>query len=95
MIAHIVDGVPSPQEGIAKDSQGANRFGEIHSHEGRNATSLYLEDIIVRADGEVMTGESKGDIGESVACAAINGVLSRPRFLGAEFFVAVCGENGG
>lgn len=63
-VAQVVDAVPPAQESIAEDSERAHRLGEVHTHEGANAGALHLKDVVVRADGEVVTAQGNGQVGE-------------------------------
>ena len=89
IVAQIVHTIPLPQEGITKDCQGSNGLREIHAHEGADARALYLQDVVVRPDLEVITGEGECEIGETVALGAVNGVLAVEGLLRTNLFVPV------
>lgn len=94
-LLEIIHAVPPSQERITKDSQWANWLGHIHSHKGGHAASAHLEDVIVSAEGEVVTGEGEGDIWEVIALLAVDAVLAVEALLGADLLVEELSEGGG
>lgn len=88
-IAHVVDAVPLAEESISKDGQRTNRLGEVHTHEGTDARSLDLQDVVIRGDGKVVASQSDCEIGKRVALCTVNSVLSIPRFRGSNLLVPV------
>lgn len=87
-VAEIIDRVPLPEESITENGERTNGFGEVHAHEGRDTRTLDLENIVIRTDGEVVTGERKGEVGQTVALVALNCVLAVEALLGTNLFVA-------
>lgn len=86
-VAEVVDRVPPPEEGIAENSEGTHRLGEVHAHEGRDAGALNLKDVVVSRDGEVVAGEREGEVGQTVTLVALNSVLSVEGLLGTNLLV--------
>lgn len=87
--ANVIDRVPLPQERVTQDSKGTHGLGEVHAHEGRDTRSLDLEDVVEGRNGEVVSGEREGKIGQSVALVALNSVLTVERLLGTDFLVPI------
>jgi hypothetical protein len=95
VLAEVVDGVPSSQESIAKDGQGAHGLGEVHAHDGGDTAALDLQDVVVRADGEVIAAQREGDIGELVTDSAVDSVLAVVALLGTNLGVEELGDVAG
>lgn len=74
--SEVINGVPSPEESITQDGERASGLWEVHTHEGRDARALNLEDIVVWADGEVVAGKGEGQVRKRVTLAAVDGVLA-------------------
>jgi hypothetical protein len=76
ILLKVVDGIPLPQERITEDSERASGLWDVHPHQGGDAGTLDLEDVVKRTDGEVVAGEGEGQVWEAVALIALNGVLA-------------------
>lgn len=87
IFTEVIDRVPSAKESISQDSQWAGGFGEVHAHEGRNARSLYFQNVVEWSDGEVVAAEVEGQIWEAVTLVALDRVLAIVTFLGANLLV--------
>ena len=87
VITEIVDAIPSAQEGITEDSEGAYRLGEIHSHEATDTRTLDFQDVVIGSDGEVVASESEGEVWKRITLLALNSVLAIERLLGTNFLV--------
>ena len=59
-----------------------------HSHKGRNARTLDLQDVVVGGDGKVISAECEGHIRQRVAFLTVNRVLAIVGLLGTHFLVA-------
>jgi hypothetical protein len=94
-LAQVIDGVPLAQESITQNSQGTNRSREVHAHKGRDTASLDLEDVVVGANGKVVTTELEADVGKAVTDRAVDGVLAVEALLGANLLVQELGKIGG
>jgi hypothetical protein len=86
-VADVVNRVPLPQESVTKNGKGSYGLGEIHAEEGRDARTLDFEDVVERANGEVVAGEREGKVGQTVALVALNRVLAVEALLGADLLV--------
>ena len=95
VVAKVVDRVPLPQESITENDQGTGGLWDIQAHEGADAAALDLEDVVVRADGEVVAGESEGEIGKRVTLVALDGVLAVEALLGTDLLVEQLSEGVG
>lgn len=62
-----------------------------HAKEGRDARALYFKNIVIRPNGEIVTGQGEGHIGQFIAFATVNRVLAVETFLCANFLVPVSG----
>jgi hypothetical protein len=87
IVTNVVDRVPPPEERIAEDSKRTHGFGEVHTHERRDARALDFEDVVCGADGEVVTGKGKRQVGQTVALVALDGVLAVEALLGTDLLV--------
>jgi hypothetical protein len=94
VVAEIVHRVPSTEESIAQNSQRTGWFGEVHTHEGGNARSLHLEDVVVWSNGEVVAAEVEGQVWHAVTLIALNRVLSVVTLLGTDLFVKKLSHGG-
>jgi hypothetical protein len=88
-VAHVVHRVPLPEESVTENSKRTGRLREVHSHESRDARSLDLKNVIVRVDGEVVASERESKVGQTVALAALDRVLTVEALLGTNLLVAV------
>ena len=88
-VAHVVDGVPLPEESVSKDSKRASRLWEVHTHESRDAGSLNLENVVIGTDGEVVASKRECEVGQTVTLVALNRVLAVESLLGANLLVPV------
>lgn len=95
VVANIVDGVVFPEESVTKDDERASRLGDVEAHEGADAATLDLKNVVVRANGEVVTGEGEGEVGERVTLLALNSVLAVVALLGANLLVEQLSKSGG
>lgn len=89
-VAQVIDAVPSPEESIAQNGQGPHGLGEVHAHEGANAGTLDFENVVIRANGEVVASQSHGEVGQRVALRAVDSVLAVPRLRSTNLLVAEC-----
>lgn len=89
-IAQVIDAVPFPEESIAQNGQGPHGLGEVHAHEGANAGTLDFENVVIRANGEVVASQCHGKVGQRVALRAVDSVLAVPRLRGTNLLVAEC-----
>ncbi len=87
VVAEVVHAVPLPQESISQDCEGSDGLGEVHRHEGADAGALNFEDIVVRGNGEVGTGQGEGKVWKGVSLVAFDCVLSIEGLLGTDFLV--------
>lgn len=87
--AQVIDRVPLPEESITQNGERTHGLGEVHAHEGGDAGALNLKDVVERANGEVVAGQRKGEVGQTVALVAVNGVLAVERLLGTDLLVPV------
>jgi hypothetical protein len=88
-VADIVDRVPLPQESVTKNGKGSYGLREVHAKEGRDTRSLDFENVVEGADGEVVAGERKGEVGQTVTLVTLNSVLAVEALLGANLLVPV------
>jgi hypothetical protein len=58
----VVDGVIAAEERIAQDGERPGGLGNVNALEGGDAGAAGLEDVVVRADGEVDAVEGEGQI---------------------------------
>lgn len=77
-VAQVVDAVPLAKEGISKNSKRTNRLREVHAHEGADARSLDFQNVVKGGDGEVVSAQGDGEIGERVSLGAVDSVLAVP-----------------
>src|SRR5271154_3982421 len=94
VVAKIVNAIPSTQEGVAEDGQGAYWLWEVHSHEAADARALNLKDVVIRTNGEVIAGKSEAHIGQGVALVTFNSVLSVEALFGTDLLVEQLGNGG-
>ncbi|KAH8635642.1 Vacuolar protease A [Alternaria alternata] len=94
-VTEVVYRVPLPEESITEDSKRSYWLGEVHTHEGRDARSLDLEDVVESADGEVVAGKSEGEVGQTVTLVTLNRVLAVEALLGTDLLVQELGDGGG
>jgi hypothetical protein len=94
-VADIVDRVPPPEEGVSEDGKGAYGLREVHAEEGRDTRSLNLKNVVVSTDGEVVAGQSEGEVGQTVTLVALNGVLAVVGLLSTDLLVQELGDGGG
>lgn len=94
VIAQIVNRVPSSQESITQDSKGPYRLREVYSHDGADATTLNLKNIVKGTNGKIVAGEGESKIWKRVTFRAINSILSVPSFLGANLLIQKLGQRG-
>lgn len=94
-VADIVDRVPPPEEGVSENGKGTYRLREVHTEEGGDTRSLDLEDVVVSTDGEVMAGQSEGEVGQTVTLVALNGVLAVVGLLSTDLLVQELCDGGG
>lgn len=87
VVAEVIDRVPPPQEGIAENGERTCRLWKVHAEEGRDAGALDLQDVVVRADGEVVAGQGESQVREGVALVAVDGVLAVVGLLCADLLV--------
>jgi hypothetical protein len=95
VVANIVDRVVFPEESVTENDQGASRLGDVEAHEGADAAALNLEDVIVRADGEVVPGKGEGEVGKRVTLLALDAVLAVVTLLGTNLLVEQLSKSGG
>ena len=76
MVTQIVNAVPPSQESITKDGERANGLGEVHAHEAADAGTLDFQNIVVRADGEVVARKGDSEVRKVVTFGAVNCVLA-------------------
>jgi hypothetical protein len=88
-ITQVVYRIPLPQESIAKNSKGTYGLREVHTHEGRDARALDLKNVVVGSNGEVVSGERKGEVGQTVTLVALNRVLAVEALLCTNLLVSV------
>lgn len=77
-VAQVVDAVPLAEESITKDGKRTDRLREVHAHESANARSLDLQDVVESADGEVVSAQGDGEVGERVTLGTVDSVLTVP-----------------
>lgn len=94
VVAEVVDRVPFSEKGITKDSQRSSGSRDVHAHESRDARALYLKDVIVSGDAEVVAGEVEGHIWKTVTRGAVDAVLSVITLLGTHLLVEEVGQSG-
>lgn len=83
----IINRVISPQKRISDDPNGPKWGRNIQSLETGNTCSLSVHDVVGGGEGEVVTGEGEGNVGERRDFVAVNCVGSVPGLFGADFFV--------
>jgi hypothetical protein len=88
VVANIVDRVPLSEESISENGEGSHGLGEVHTHEGRDARSLDLKNVVKSTNGEVVSSEGEGEVGQTVTLVALNSVLSVESLLGTNLLVA-------
>lgn len=86
--AKVVDRVPSAQEGIAQNDERTSRGRNVKGHERRNTRALHLENVVVRADGEVVAREGERQVRKAVTLLALDSVLAVEALLGTHLLVA-------
>jgi hypothetical protein len=91
VVTNIVDRVPLPEESISENGEGSYGLGEVHTHEGRDARSLDLKNVVKSTDGEVVSSEGEGEVGQTVTLVTLNSVLSVETLLGTNLLVAADG----
>lgn len=89
VVTDIIDTVPAAQEGITQDSKGTHRLGEVHAHEATNAGALDLKDVVVGANGELVTTQGEGEIGQRVTLVTLDTVLASEALGGTDLLVPV------
>ena len=65
----------------------ANIFMQERTHYSRNARPLNLQDVILRGNGEVVTGESECEVWQTGPFGAVNRILPTPTLLCANLRV--------
>lgn len=93
-VSDIVDRVPSPEEGVTENCKGTHGLGEVHAEESRDTRPLNLENVVVSTNSEVVAGQSKGKVGQTVTLVALNGVLTVIRLLSTDLLVQKLGDCG-
>lgn len=88
ILAKIVHRVVPSKEGVAKDDQGSCRCGNIERRETGNTRSLYLEDVVVRSNGEIPAAESPDKVWQAVALLALDLILTVVALLGTNLLIA-------
>lgn len=91
----VVHAVPLAQERVTQDGQGTNGLGEVHAHEAADAGALDLEDVVIGGNGEVVTGQGEGEVGQAVTLVTLDGVLASEALLGTNLLVQELGHGGG
>mmetsp|Transcript_51311 Transcript_51311/g.159019 ORF Transcript_51311/g.159019 Transcript_51311/m.159019 type:complete len:413 (-) Transcript_51311:78-1316(-) len=75
LVAVVECAVVLAHEDIAHDPEGPAWGGHVDAHEGKEALAGDGEDIVVRAEGEVLAAQGDGEVGEGRLLAAVDGVL--------------------
>lgn len=89
VVTDIIDTVPAAQEGIAQNSKGTHRLGEVHAHEAADAGALDLQDVVVGANSELVAAQSEGEVGQRVPLVALDTVLTSKALGGTDLLVPV------
>lgn len=71
-VAQVVDRVPLPEESVAENNKRSGRFGDIHTHESRDARSLDIENVVIGVNSEVVSSKLESKVGQTVALAAVD-----------------------
>ena len=95
VVANVVDGVVFPQESVTENGERASWLRDVEAHEGADAAALNLENVVVRADGEVVASKSEGKVGERVTLVALDSVLAVVALFGADLLVEQLSKSGG
>jgi len=95
VVADIVNGVVFPEESVTENGERASWLRNVEAHEGADAAALNLEDVVVRADGEVVAGKGESKVRERVTLVALDGVLAVVTLLGADLLVEQLSKSGG
>lgn len=77
-VAQVVDAVPLAEESITKDSKRTDRLREVHAHESAYARSLDFQNVVESADGEVVSAQGDGEVGERVTLGTVDSILTVP-----------------
>jgi hypothetical protein len=95
VVANVVDGVVFPKESIAENGERSSWLWDVEAHEGADAATLNLKNVVVRANGEVVAGKGEGEVGERVTLVALDGVLAVVTLLGTNLLVQQLSKSGG
>lgn len=89
VVTDVVDTVPAAQEGITQNSKGTHRLWEVHAHEAADAGALDLQDVVVGANGELVTTQGEGEVRQRVTLVTLDTVLTSEALGGTNLLVPV------
>jgi hypothetical protein len=95
VVANVVDRVVFPEECVTENDKRSSRLRDVEAHEGADAATLDLKDVVIRTNGEVVAGKGEGEIGEGVTLLALDGVLAVITLLGTDLLVEQFSKSGG
>ena len=77
--AEVVDRVVLSEEGVTDDPEGADRGGDVHAREARDARSTGVQDVVLSLERVVLSAKLERQLRQAGDGVAIDGVLAVPR----------------
>mmetsp|Transcript_65429 Transcript_65429/g.202881 ORF Transcript_65429/g.202881 Transcript_65429/m.202881 type:complete len:360 (-) Transcript_65429:213-1292(-) len=83
LVAVVEDAIVLPHEDVAHDPEGPPRRGHVDAREGEEALARDGENVVLRAEGELLAAQRDREVGQGGLLAAVDDVLLAQEARGA------------